>query len=140
MVEIARIPGFEARERLDRLEWHETARPGVSWILISPSWEVFRSRQANSTPEHGSTEVVALIRMAPGCGYPAHRHLGPEEVLVLQGGYSDAEGSHSAGTWLRYPAGSDHAPLALGDPQSPEGPENPACVLFATARGGIELL
>jgi anti-sigma factor ChrR (cupin superfamily) len=138
MAEIARIPAFEARLDLEQLSWRETARPGVSWILISPSWEELRAR-TEGEPD-GGHEVVALIRMQPGCGYPAHRHLGPEEVLVLQGGYTDAEGEHRAGTWIRYSAGSWHAPVALGDPEAPEGEGNLACVLFATARGGVELL
>ena len=44
-----------------------------------------------------SGRVVALIRMAPGRGYPRHRHRGTEEVLVLQGGYRDEFGEHTAG-------------------------------------------
>lgn len=75
--------------------------------------------------------------MSPGCGYPPHRHIGIEEVLVLAGGYRDESGEHRAGEYLRYPPDSIHAPVALGDPRSPEGPENEACLLFASARGGV---
>jgi anti-sigma factor ChrR (cupin superfamily) len=130
MMEMARIPAFEARLDLERLAWRATSTPGVSWILVSPAWEELKARSASG--EVG--EVVALIRMEPGSGYTPHRHVGPEEVLVLQGGYADAEGEHCAGTWLRYPAGSSHAPVALGE----AGAE--PCVIFATARGGVELL
>lgn len=130
MTEMARIPAFEARLDLERLAWRGTRTPGVSWILVSPAWEELSARRESG--EVG--EVVALIRMEPGSGYAPHRHVGPEEVLVLQGGYADEEGEHLAGTWLRYPAGSAHAPVALG--RSGDEP----CVIFATARGGVELL
>jgi anti-sigma factor ChrR (cupin superfamily) len=75
--------------------------------------------------------------MAPGCGYPAHRHLDVEEVLILAGGYRDELGDHRAGDYLRYPPGSEHAPVALGDATRPAGPGNEACLLFASARGGV---
>ena len=50
--------------------------------------------------------VVALIGMQPGRGYPAHRHKGPEEVLVVQGGYRDAMGEHLQGQFVRYEDGT----------------------------------
>jgi anti-sigma factor ChrR (cupin superfamily) len=102
----------------------------VVWLLLG-------SEQAGEGAAAGGT---VLIRMAPGRGYPAHRHLDIEEVLVLAGGYRDELGEHRAGEYVRYPAGCDHAPVALGDPARPTGPENPACVLYASARGGIALL
>ena len=78
--------------------------------------------------------------MAPGRGYPPHRHLGLEEVLVLAGGYSDDRGTYRAGDYVGYESGSVHAPVALGDEGRAVGPTNPACVLFATVRLGIERL
>lgn len=81
-----------------------------------------------------------MIRMDPGCGYPAHRHQGIEDVLVLQGAYRDDQGQHSAGSYFRYAAGSTHAPVAMGDPKRPPADDNPSCILFAIARGGVENL
>ncbi|MCB9916289.1 MAG: cupin domain-containing protein [Planctomycetes bacterium] len=130
-MELGRIPAFEAHLDLARLPWRATKSPGVSWILVAPDEAAFRAALAA-----GGGEVVALIRMDPGCGYPPHRHLGDEEVLVLQGGYADELGEYRAGSWVRYPAGSSHAPVALGDAAAPSGPGNEVCVLFATARGG----
>ena len=78
--------------------------------------------------------------MAPGRGYAPHRHVGTEDVLVLQGGYRDELGEHRRGDHVHYPAGSTHAPQALGDPERPAGPDNPACVLFSVVPDGIELL
>ena len=73
-----------------------------------------------------------LIRMKPGCGYPAHRHKGIEEVLILQGGYRDQKGEHRAGDYVLNEAGSAHHPLAL------DGAED--CIMVAFAHGGIHLL
>lgn len=78
--------------------------------------------------------------MAPGQGYRPHRHVGTEDVLVLCGGYRDAEGEHRAGDHVHYPAGTSHSPVALGDSERPAGPANPACVLFSVVPEGIEVL
>jgi anti-sigma factor ChrR (cupin superfamily) len=78
--------------------------------------------------------------MDPGTGYGRHRHVGSEDVLVLAGGYRDELGEYRQGDCVHYPAGSSHAPVALGDRARPIGPENPSCVLFAVAPLGIELL
>ncbi|MEQ1634298.1 MAG: cupin domain-containing protein [Planctomycetota bacterium] len=82
--------------------------------------------------DRATGRVVALIGMQPRCGYPAHRHKGPEEVLVLQGGYRDAMGEHRAGDFVRYEDGTTHAPVAM------EGEQE--CILFAVAHEGIALL
>ena len=81
-----------------------------------------------------------LIRMEPGASYPEHEHVGVEEVLILAGGYRDGDGEHRAGSYLRYPPGSRHSPVALGDPGAPTSESNPACLLFALARGGVRNL
>lgn len=81
-----------------------------------------------------------LVRMEPGRAYAAHRHVGVEEVIVLAGGYEDARGRHLAGEYVRYEPGSVPAPRALGEAGVPIGPTNPACVLLAIAREGVELL
>jgi anti-sigma factor ChrR (cupin superfamily) len=118
----------DLRLRLDGDEpaWRATRYRGVFWLPI----------EVAAQPAHDS---VALIRMDPACGYPRHRHVGVEDVLVLQGGYRDELGVHVAGSFVRYEAGSRHSPIALGDPQRPANEENPPCVLFAIARGGVDL-
>jgi anti-sigma factor ChrR (cupin superfamily) len=108
--------------------WRETRTPGVQWSLLSSEG---RGEQAGAT---------VLIRMEPGCGYPAHEHLGLEEVLILAGGYRDHLGEHRAGEYLRYEPGTRHAPVALGKAGHPIGPTNPACLLYAVSRGGIRAL
>jgi len=115
--------------------WRSTSYPGVEWLPLHVGAE-----GAGAPGAPGARETAVLIRMAPGRGYPAHRHVGVEDVLILQGGYRDQLGEHRSGTYLRYEAGSSHAPVALGRADRPVGAENPACILFAVARGGIELV
>jgi anti-sigma factor ChrR (cupin superfamily) len=110
-----------------RVPWRSTRHAGVHWLPLHP----------DATDDLAPVDVVVLIRMDPGCGYPPHEHVGDEEVLVLQGGYEDELGAHLAGTFSRYPSGSRHTPVAIGRRDVPIGPGNPACILFAVARGGV---
>jgi anti-sigma factor ChrR (cupin superfamily) len=120
------------RLRIDTasIPWRTTHHTGVFWHPF----------EVPSVPGEGRRDSVVLIRMDPGCGYPAHRHLGTEDVLVLQGGYRDDLGEHLAGSYLRYGAGSVHAPVAIGTQGRTVSEDNPSCILFAIARGGVENL
>lgn len=57
-------------------------------------------------------EHVALVRWYPGTRFNAHRHVGGEEILVLEGTFEDEHGAYPAGTWLRSPHGSEHTPFS----------------------------
>ena len=59
--------------------------------------------------EYG-TERVALIRWAPHTSFEQHTHKRGEEVFVIEGAFYDADGAYPAGTWIRSPGGSQHAP------------------------------
>jgi anti-sigma factor ChrR (cupin superfamily) len=64
-------------------------------------------------PLHGfGEERVALVRWEPGTRFPLHAHPGGEEIFVLEGVFEDDQGAYPAGTWLRNPAGSRHAPFS----------------------------
>lgn len=58
------------------------------------------------------SELIRLVRFAPGACAPYHLHEGGEEIFVLEGSFSDDAGSYRAGTWLRQPPGSGHAPVS----------------------------
>lgn len=81
--------------------------------------------------DRATGRAAVMIRMAPGCSYPRHRHSGPEELLVLQGGFRDDSGCWRAGEFARFEAGSVHRPEALD--------EGADCIFFAIAHEGIEL-
>ena len=59
----------------------------------------------------GSTHT-ALVRWAPGTRFTAHRHMGGEEILVLEGTFQDESGEYPAGTWIRSPHHSQHQPFS----------------------------
>jgi anti-sigma factor ChrR (cupin superfamily) len=103
---------------LSAIEWRATKHSGVYLHTL------------RRDEETGGGTV--LIRMEPGCGYPAHRHTGLEEVLILQGGYRDQMGAHRAGDYLTNPAGSAHHPIAL------DGADD--CIMLAIVHAPIELL
>jgi anti-sigma factor ChrR (cupin superfamily) len=59
----------------------------------------------------GSTHT-SLVRWAPGTHFALHRHMGGEEILVLEGVFQDEFGVYPAGTWIRSPDGSVHKPFS----------------------------
>ena len=61
--------------------------------------------------EHDGERVTA-IRFEPGGRAEPHRHPGGEEILVLEGTFQDENGAYPAGTWIRSPAGTGHAPFS----------------------------
>ncbi|MCB9885555.1 MAG: cupin domain-containing protein [Planctomycetes bacterium] len=109
-----------SREPFADVPWRQTRYPGVAVHFYASDRRTGR--------------VVALIRMEPGCGYPAHKHRAAEDVVVLQGGYRDERGEHRAGTFLHYEDGSIHGPV--GAPS----PDGLPCVLLAVAHEGVQLL
>lgn len=58
--------------------------------------------------------VTSLVRYAPGSHFSEHTHTGGEEYLVLDGTFSDQAGDFPAGTYVRNPVGSKHAPKSDG--------------------------
>ena len=63
--------------------------------------------------------ATSIVRYAPNSHFPQHRHPGGEEFLVLEGVFQDETGDYPAGSYVRNPPGSAHAP----------GSE-PGCVIF----------
>ncbi|MCU7931825.1 MAG: cupin domain-containing protein [Candidatus Thiodiazotropha sp. (ex Codakia rugifera)] len=56
-------------------------------------------------------QLTTLVRFAPGSKFTAHTHDGGEEFLVLTGIFSDASGDYGAGSYIRNPPGTRHAPF-----------------------------
>lgn len=56
--------------------------------------------------------ATSIVRYAPGSRFPSHTHGGGEEILVLEGVFSDEHGVYPAGSYLRNPPGSAHAPAS----------------------------
>jgi anti-sigma factor ChrR (cupin superfamily) len=92
-------------------------RPGDAPWVASPRAGVERSLLERIGGE--VARATSFVRYAAGAAFDAHAHPGGEEFLVLEGVFADEHGTYPAGTWVRNPVGSAHAP------RSPEG-----CTLF----------
>jgi anti-sigma factor ChrR (cupin superfamily) len=92
------------------LPWVDSPMPGVARKML----------------ERDGAEVAratSLVRYAAGSRFERHEHGGGEEILVLDGMLSDEHGDYPAGTYIRNPPGSSHAPFSKG-----------GCTLFVKLR------
>ena len=56
--------------------------------------------------------ATSIVRYAPGSDFESHGHAAGEEILVLEGTFSDERGHYQAGAYVRNPAGSSHTPFS----------------------------
>jgi anti-sigma factor ChrR (cupin superfamily) len=104
---------------LSRRASADTAR--MPWTP-SPSGSVWRKRvHLVGPPEAG--QVTSVVRYDRDSRFPAHDHPDGEEILVLDGVFSDEHGDWPAGTFLLNPEGFRHAPFS-----------KPGCTLFVKLR------
>ena len=83
----------------------------------SPSATVWRKRLDLLDGEY--SRVTSVVRYDPESSFHAHGHPQGEEILVLEGVFSDEHGDYSAGSYLLNPKGFRHAPFSKA-----------GCVLF----------
>lgn len=88
----------------------------VEWVG-SPCDGVQRKPLSREYAERGQT--TSLVRFAPGSSFSPHAHPLGEEIIVLDGVFSDENGDYAAGSYLRNPPGSRHQPFT-----------NEGCLLF----------
>lgn len=96
--------------------WSPTGVPGVSVKMLA-----FDESRRVST---------MLVRMEPGCSYPAHHHSTTEECYVLEGDLCLGDETLVAGDYQRAESGSDHAE------QFTRG----GCLLLVTAAAEDEMI
>ncbi len=58
-------------------------------------------------------QATSIVRYAPNSAFPSHVHHGGEEFLVLAGVFVDEHGDYPAGSYVRNPPGSTHAPASV---------------------------
>ena len=92
---------FEKRVVIDtaRQEWVASPIPGV-----------WRKPLAREDAERG--HATSIVRYEPGARFSTHDHPKGEEILVLEGVFSDETGDYPAGTYFRNPEGFRHAPFS----------------------------
>ena len=81
----------------------------MDW-LPSPAKGVERKPLAREDKESG--HATSIVRYAAGSRFASHPHPFGEEILVLDGVFSDETGDYPAGTYIRNPPGSSHAPFS----------------------------
>lgn len=79
--------------------WQDSPMQGVKRIPLE--------REAQE-----SGHVSSIVEYAPGARFSAHSHPLGEEIYVLEGVFSDERGNYPAGSYLRNPPGSSHAPFS----------------------------
>lgn len=82
------------------LTWHPTNFPGIWFGCFESDDEV---------QEH---PVTMLTRFDAGGFFPQHGHPGGEEILVLDGHFTDETGVHPPGTYMLNPEGFIHRPYS----------------------------
>lgn len=88
-----RIPNSEHR-------WIASPQTGVERVML----DRIGGEEARAT---------SLVRYAKGSSFPKHTHPLGEEILVLDGTFSDDSGDYPAGWYLRNPPGSAHRPHSV---------------------------
>ncbi len=81
----------------------------MDWTA-SPMAGVWRKPLAREDIERG--HATSIVRYEPGARFSEHGHPLGEEILVLEGTFSDESGDYHAGTYFRNPEGFSHAPFS----------------------------
>jgi anti-sigma factor ChrR (cupin superfamily) len=82
---------------------------GLAW-QDSPSPHVWRRPLERDGGE--IARATSIVRYDPGAHFAAHAHELGEEILVLDGVFSDEHGDYAPGTYIKNPAGSMHSPFS----------------------------
>jgi anti-sigma factor ChrR (cupin superfamily) len=107
------------RSLLDQLDsqWLDGPSPGIWLQHIQPGPRL-------------AGHYAGFFRISPGTVFPAHRHLGPESMLVLEGSVRVSSGQLVGdGEVLESSAGSAHGFIGAGDDD---------CTVAVVQEGGFE--
>jgi anti-sigma factor ChrR (cupin superfamily) len=107
-VKLRQSPGPRHTVRVntrDAAAWRQLDQPGLSRLDLyaDPAYP----------------ERIHLTRIAPGQRIGPIFFPGGEEILVLDGGFSDEHASYRVGSWLRFPPGGSHTLMS-----------EPGCTLY----------
>lgn len=85
--------------RSNELDWQKSPMEGV-----------LRKPLAREEAERG--HATSIVRYEAGARFRTHEHPLGEEILVLDGTFSDEHGNFGPGTYFRNPPGTSHAPFS----------------------------
>lgn len=98
-------------------------------VVTPDDWQWVASPQAGVTrvmlDRVGDEVAIAtsFVRYAADSTFPTHQHALGEEFLVLEGEFGDEHGRYPAGSYIRNPAGTAHAPFS-----------EPGCLIWVKLR------
>jgi anti-sigma factor ChrR (cupin superfamily) len=87
----------------------------------SPAKGVHRRLLARDGGEEA--RATSIVRYEAGAVFPSHAHPQGEEIVVLEGEFADEYGVYPAGTYIKNPHGTTHAPRSIA-----------GCTLFVKLR------
>lgn len=70
------------------------------------------ARYATLVRDAAAQSILLIGCLPPRHAFPRHLHLGPEDVMLLAGGYEDEQGHYEAGEYAAYETGTAHRPVA----------------------------
>lgn len=96
----------------------DTPLPAAARAELPPLAEPLRWGEIGEAPsaitllaaDPGNALELYLICNPPATTFPYHRHLGGEDLLILQGGLADDYGHYGVGDFQHYAAGTAHEP------------------------------
>lgn len=94
------VPGIFVM-RHEEQRWRTTAYPGVTYKVLHVDAE--------------TNNITTILRLEPGSSYPAHRHTGVEQCLVLEGTVRIGTIILHAGDFEFAQAGTEHANVETDD-------------------------
>ncbi|WP_111892894.1 cupin domain-containing protein [Acinetobacter sp. MB5] len=83
----------------EQYEWIASPQKGVDRVML----DRIGAEKARAT---------SLVRYAPNSIFPPHSHPQGEEILVLEGTFSEQDHDYPAGWYLRNPDGTSHQPFS----------------------------
>jgi len=83
----------------NKLDWAASPKEGV--------WRKPLEREAKE-----SGHASSVVKYEAGAAFSPHPHPLGEEIFVLDGVFSDESGDYPAGSYIRNPPGSTHAPFS----------------------------
>ena len=95
--------------KLHQMDPQDTTRLAVDTSRLA--WENAMPGARYSILHQFGTETVVMVEAKAGVVSPFHRHEHGEEIYLIKGKFHDEFGSYAAGTWIRHPHGSEHAPV-----------------------------
>lgn len=82
------------------MDWQASPVPGV--------WR----KRLDLAGEAETSRVTSIVRYDAGSSFHTHPHPNGEEILVLEGVFSDHTGDYGVGSYLLNPEGFTHAPFS----------------------------